>query len=73
MRLPLRKLLLSMLFMPVVLIAQESIPEKPLAEQEPLSEQEATTEGQKKTSSNDDIKQDVEASEDVAAPLPSDI
>ena len=34
MRLPIRILLITMLFMPALLIAQESTPEKPLADSE---------------------------------------
>ena len=40
MRLPIRILLITMLFMPAILIAQESTPEKPLADSEPSANKE---------------------------------
>ena len=89
MRLPLRKLLLTMLFIPAILIAQESTSEKPLENSEPSassnkeplakkepsasSNKEPSATANKETQDDRDFKPSEEISEDFPIPLPSDI
>ena len=75
MRLPIRILLITMLFMPTLLIAQESNPEKPLENSEPsaASNEEPSATTNKETQDDRDFKPSEEISEDFPVPLPSDI
>ena len=76
MRLPIRILLITMLFIPALLIAQESNPEKPLENSEPSADREpsATNNNEPQETQDDrDFKPSEEISEDFPVPLPSDI
>lgn len=80
MKLSLRILLITMLFVPALLIAQESIPEKPLgdkepsANKEPLADKEPSADKKPQDTQDDkDFKPSEEISEDFPVPLPSDI
>jgi len=83
MRLPIRILLITMLFMPTLLIAQESNPKKPLENSEPFassnkepsaaSNEEPSATTNKETQDDRDFKPSEEISEDFPVPLPSDI
>ncbi|MGY8849488.1 MAG: hypothetical protein ACKVKX_02120 [Pseudomonadales bacterium] len=52
MRLPIRILLITMLFIPALLIAQESNPEKPLENSEPSADREPSANNEPSASSN---------------------
>jgi cytoskeletal protein RodZ len=52
MRLPIRILLITMLFIPALLIAQESNPEKPLENSEPSADSEPSANNEPSASSN---------------------
>ena len=89
MRLPIRILLITMLFIPTLLIAQESNPKKPYedsessassnkepsADKEPsaASNEEPSATTNKETQDDRDFKPSEEISEDFPVPLPSDI
>ncbi|MDB4076825.1 hypothetical protein OAE19_06810 [Porticoccaceae bacterium] len=89
MRLPIRILLITILFIPALLIAQESNPEKPLANDEPLassnkeplankepsasSDKEPSAATDEEAQNDRDFKPSEEISEDFPVPLPSDI
>ena len=84
MRLPIRILLITMLFIPALLIAQESNPEKPLENSEPSADSEPSASSNKEPSATNnnepqetqddrDFKPSEEISEDFPVPLPSDI
>jgi len=59
--------------MPAILIAQESTPEKPLADSEPSANKEPSATTNKETRDDRDFKPSEEISEDFPVPLPSDI
>ena len=75
MRLPIRILLITMLFIPTLLIAQESNPKKPYEDSEPsaASNEEPSATTNKETQDDRDFKPSEEISEDFPVPLPSDI
>lgn len=86
MKLSLRILLITMLFVPALLIAQESIPEKPLGDKEPSANKEPLADKEpsankepsadkkpQDTQDDKDFKPSEEISEDFPVPLPSDI
>ena len=89
MRLPIRILLITMLFIPALPIAQESNPENPLENSEPsannepsassnkepsaASNEEPSATTNKETQDDRDFKPSEEISEDFPVPLPSDI
>ena len=52
MRLPIRILLITMLFIPTLLIAQESNPEKPLENSEPSADSESSASSNKEPSAD---------------------
>ena len=54
MRLPIRILLITILFIPALLIAQESNPEKPLANKEPLANDEPSASSNKEPLANNE-------------------